>query len=92
MAPGKPRVEIEYCTQCRWLPRAAWLAQELLTTFEADIGEVSLVPGSGGVFVVRVDGGVVWDRKDDGFPEPSAVKRLVRERVAPGKDLGHAER
>jgi len=30
-----PRVEIEYCTGCRFLPRAAWLAQELLTTFEA---------------------------------------------------------
>ena len=26
----KPRVEIEYCTQCRWLLRAAWMAQELL--------------------------------------------------------------
>ena len=36
------RVEIEYCTQCRWLMRAAWMAQELLTTFEAEIGEVAL--------------------------------------------------
>ena len=89
---GRVRVEIEYCAQCRWLARAAWLAQELLTTFEADLAEVALVPGTGGVFVVRVDGGVVWDRQAQGFPEPSAVKRLVRDRVAPGKDLGHAER
>ena len=43
------RVEIEYCTQCRWLMRAAWMAQELLTTFEAEIGEVALVPGKGGI-------------------------------------------
>ena len=92
MAPKKPRVEIEYCTQCRWLPRAAWLAQELLTTFDADIDEVALLPGTGGAFVVRVNGAVVWDREDQCFPEPSAVKRLVREWVSPGKDLAHADR
>jgi selenoprotein W-related protein len=88
----KHRIEIEYCTQCRWLARAAWLAQELLTTFEADVAELALVPGSGGVFIVRVDGETVWDRKEQGFPEPSAVKRCVRDRVSPDRDLGHVER
>lgn len=63
-----PVVQIEYCTQCRWLPRAAWLAQELLTTFETELTELSLKPGTGGVFVVRVDDEVVWDRRDQGFP------------------------
>ncbi|HVW31371.1 MAG TPA: SelT/SelW/SelH family protein [Acidimicrobiia bacterium] len=91
-AANKARVEIEYCTRCRWLPRAAWLAQELLGTFEADLGEVALVPGSGGVFVVRVAGEVVWDRAAQGFPEPTAVKQAVRDRVAPGRDLGHTDR
>ena len=85
-------MEIEYCTQCRWVARAAWLAQELLTTFEADLGEVALVPGGGGDFLVRVRGEVVWDRRVQGFPEPSAVKRVVRDRVTPGRDLGHVER
>ncbi|MGK5531686.1 SelT/SelW/SelH family protein [Streptomyces sp. URMC 129] len=84
-------VRIEYCTQCRWLPRAAWLAQELLSTFEAELAEVALVPGTGGVFAVRVDGETVWDRKTQGFPEPTAVKRLIRDRVAPGKSLGHTD-
>jgi selenoprotein W-related protein len=50
---SRPRVEIEYCTQCHWLPRAAWVTQELLTTFEQEVGEVALVPGAGGIFVVR---------------------------------------
>lgn len=88
----RPRVEIEYCTQCRWLPRAAWLAQELLATFEGDVAAVALVPGTGGVFTVRVGEDVVWDRRERGFPEPSAVKRAVRDIVAPGRDLGHADR
>lgn len=86
------RVQIEYCTQCRWLPRAAWLAQELLTTFEQELTELALKPGTGGVFVVRVDDEVVWDRREQGFPEPTAVKRLVRDRVAPEKSLGHSEK
>ena len=47
--PKQPRVEIEYCTQCRWLLRAAWMAQELLTTFAADLGEVALQPGGRGL-------------------------------------------
>jgi selenoprotein W-related protein len=87
-----PRVEVEYCTQCRWLPRATWLAQELLTTFEYELGEVALVPGTGGVFMVRVGDHVVWDRREQGFPEPTEVKRAVRDVVAPGRDLGHSDR
>jgi selenoprotein W-related protein len=89
---NRPRIEIEYCTQCRWLPRAAWLAQELLTTFEGELGEVALVPGTGGVLAVRVEGQTVWDRKADGFPEPTAVKQAIRDRIAPDRDLGHADR
>ncbi|MDV6012045.1 SelT/SelW/SelH family protein [Haloechinothrix sp. LS1_15] len=89
----QPRVEIEYCTQCRWLLRAGWLAQELLTTFSEELGEVALVPGTGGVFEVRVDGHGVWSRAEQrAFPELTELKRLVRDLVAPDRDLGHADR
>jgi len=89
----KARVEIRYCTQCRWLLRAAWVAQELLTTFEAEIGEAALVPGTGGIFEVRADGELVWSRAErGGFPELAELKRLVRDRIAPEKPLGHSER
>lgn len=86
------RVEIEYCTQCRWLLRAAWTAQELLTTFEAELREVALVPGTGGVFDVRLDGATLFSRKEHGrFPEMKELKQLVRDRVAPERDLGHSD-
>jgi selenoprotein W-related protein len=88
-----PRVEIRYCTQCHWILRAGWLAQELLTTFDTDLGEVALVPGTGGIFEVRVDGILVWSRKVQGrFPEAKELKQLVRDRVSPDKDLGHSDR
>ena len=90
---NRPRVQIEYCTQCRWLLRAAWMAQELLTTFESELGEVALVPGTGGVFEVRVQGETIWSRQERGrFPESKELKQLIRDRIAPEKDLGHSDK
>jgi selenoprotein W-related protein len=87
------RVEIHYCTRCRWLLRAAWMAQELLSTFEDEITELTLKPGSGGIFEVRVNDVLVWSRKEQArFPEITELKRLVRDHVAPGRDLGHVDR
>ena len=88
-----PRIEIAYCVQCRWMLRAAWLAQELLTTFEKEIGEVALQPGSGGVFDVHANGKLLWSRKVEGrFPDAREIKQRVRDVIAPDKDLGHSER
>lgn len=93
MEDGRPQVEIRYCTQCRWMLRAAWMAQELLTTFEQELGSVALAPGAGGVFEIRVDGEPIWSRKETGrFPDIKELKQLVRDRVAPERDLGHSDR
>lgn len=89
----KQHVEILYCRQCNWLLRAAWMAQELLTTFSEEITELSLIPGSGGVFEVHVNEKPVWSRKSEGrFPEISELKQRVRDHVAPEKNLGHADK
>lgn len=90
---GLPRIEIEYCRLCRWMLRAAWMQQELLSTFEDELGGVTLVPGTGGVFTVRVEGTVVWSRKDEGrFPDITELKQRVRDVVAPERSLGHSDR
>jgi selenoprotein W-related protein len=88
-----PVVRIAYCTQCQWLLRAGWMAQELLSTFGADLGEVVLVPGTGGVFTITCNGKTIWDRKrDGGFPDAARLKQLVRDMIDPERDLGHADR
>lgn len=88
-----PRVEIRYCTQCRWLLRAAWMAQELLTTFEQELAEVSLQPASGGVFEIRASDQLIWSRhRDGGFPDIKELKQRVRDVIAPEKPLGHSDR
>ena len=70
------------------------MAQELLGTFETELGGVQLVPNAeGGVFEVRLSGERIFSRAEaGGFPEIKALKQLVRDRVAPGRDLGHIDR
>eukprot|EP00930_Biecheleria_cincta_P066074 TRINITY_DN52060_c0_g1_i1.p1 TRINITY_DN52060_c0_g1~~TRINITY_DN52060_c0_g1_i1.p1 ORF type:complete len:119 (-),score=22.50 TRINITY_DN52060_c0_g1_i1:115-471(-) len=89
-------IKIAYCVKCKWMLRAAWLAQELLSTFERDevISEVALVPSLAvsGVFEVTCDGETVWSRKVEGrFPEAKELKQRVRDVLAPSKDLGHSD-
>ncbi len=87
------RVEIRYCRQCRWMLRSTWMAQELLTTFEEEVGEVALRPGTGGVFEVHVNDELIWSRANKGrFPDIKELKQLVRDHIAPGKDLGHSDK
>lgn len=86
-------VTIVYCTGCKWLLRSAWMAQELLTTFEDELDELSLRPGSGGVFEVHVNGSLVWSRKEAGrFPDIKELKQRVRDEISPDRSLGHTDR
>ena len=88
----RPRIAIIYCTQCQWLLRSAWMAQELLSTFGPDLREVAFVPGTGGAFEITVDGVTVWERKrDGGFPEAKILKQKIRDVVWPERDLGHSD-
>ena len=88
-----PRVAITYCRQCNWLLRSAWMAQELLSTFADDLSEVALIPSTGGAFQIECDGDILWERKrDGGFPDVKALKQIVRDRIGPGRDLGHLDR
>ena len=69
------------------------MAQELLTTFEQELGAVTLKPGTGGIYDIRVDGNLLFSRKAEGrFPDIKELKQLVRDAVAPGRDLGHTDR
>jgi selenoprotein W-related protein len=90
----KPTITIEYCPKCNWMMRAAYMAQELLTTFTDDIYGVTLQPSViSGRYTIGVDGIVLFDRKQQGrFPEIKELKQLVRDRVCPDKSLGHSDK
>jgi selenoprotein W-related protein len=74
--------------------RAAWMAQELLTTFSDDLHAVQLIPSEvSGRYTIHIDSDLIWDRKREGhFPEPKEIKQRVRDVVAPDRSLGHSDR
>ncbi|PHR67074.1 SelT/SelW/SelH family protein [Alcanivorax sp.] len=73
--------------------RSGWYAQELLATFSDELDEVTLQPGTGGVFSIEANGQPIWDRKKDGgFPEITELKRRVRDAVCPERALGHIDK
>jgi selenoprotein W-related protein len=90
----KHKITIEYCPKCNWMMRAAWLAQELLVTFEEEIELMSLKPSpSSGSFIISVEDTIVFDRKKyGGFAEPKVIKQLIRDFIAPDKNLGHSDK
>ncbi|SVE54975.1 uncharacterized protein METZ01_LOCUS507829 [marine metagenome] len=89
-----PKIFIRYCPRCKWLPRACWMAQELLSTFSEKLGDVALSPDheTAGLFRIELNGELLWCRKrDGGFPEIKTLKQRVRDSIAPELDLGHLE-
>lgn len=89
----KAKITIEYCSQCRFVLRASWMAQELLMTFPEEINEMALKPGSGGVFDVFLDDHLIYSKKASGkFPESKELKQIIRDEIAPEKNLGHSDK
>ena len=90
----KPKIEIEYCTKCKWLLRASWISQELLSTFENEIGGITLIPSKiAGIFEIRYGKDIIWERgHKKGIPDIKELKQKVRDLIAPNKDLGHIDK
>ena len=72
----KPTITIEYCPKCHWLLRAAYMAQELLTTFDGELQSVTLEPR----------------KTNGGFEDIKTIKQMVRDIVSPQKNLGHSDK
>ncbi len=89
----KYEITIEYCPKCNWMLRAAWLAQEILVTFENELEKVSLKPSAhAGIFMIKIGDYILFDRKTNGgFAEPKVYKQLIRDYIAPDKSLGHSD-
>ena len=89
---NKPRLEVEYCARCGFMLRAAWVAQELLKSFEDELNEVALKPGSGGIFTVRLDDALLYSNKAEGrFPEIKELKQRVARAIGSDKRFGHQD-
>jgi len=70
------------------------MQQELLSTFAQELGSVTLIPDdTGGVFEIKIDGKLIWSRGERGrFPEIKELKQIVRDEIAPERELGHVDK
>ena len=88
----KPKITIIFCNQCNWMLRAAWMAQEILSTFGTDLEEVSLSPCGGGIYEIWLDDQLLFSRKEENrFPEAKEIKQKIRDVIAPERSLGHSD-
>ena len=90
----KPALAIEYCPKCGWLLRAGYMAQEFLTTFAYELKSVELQPSeTSGAYIISINGETIFDRKaHGGFIDIKELKQLVRDKIAPGRNLGHSDK
>ena len=87
------QIRIEYCSKCRFLMRAAWVAQELLQTFDEHLDQIALVPSNeAGIFELTLNDIPIWNRKMDGnMPDIKKIKQRIRDQIIPEKHLGHSD-
>ena len=75
-------ISIEYCTSWGYLKRAVALAENLLNQHKNNINKVILIPSSGGVFEVAVNGETIFSKKElDRFPEENEVEDEIRKLI-----------
>lgn len=74
-------VEVEYCVPCGHRKRAIEIQEAVLEEFGQGVDRVALKTGDSGVFKVRVDDDLVFDKSEDEFSIDGIVES-VRERGA----------
>ena len=75
------KVTIEYCAQWNYKPRASSLEAALKQAFSEQV-EVTLIPGSDGIFKVTLDGKLLFSKKEVGrFPESPEIVGLMQDNV-----------
>ena len=75
-------ISVEYCASCNYLPRALWMAAEILGEIQADVREFTVIPGDRGIFDWRVDGEMVYSKGELGrFPELEELKEAIYARL-----------
>ena len=72
------KVSVEFCMQWNYAPKAASFAQELFEKVSTKIEKLELIPSSGGVFEVEVDGEIIHSKKETGvFPNLDEILKTL---------------
>jgi selenoprotein W-related protein len=70
----RPKLTIEYCAPCNYLPRTVWQVQELAPALTGEIQSVELIPADHGRYRVTLGDDVLFSKEVEGrFPEPGEL-------------------
>lgn len=76
-------VTIEYCTSWGYLGRAVALTRTLLNEHTNTIEKVEIVPGSGGIYDVKLDGEMIFSKTElSRYPEKDEIEDIIKEKLA----------
>jgi selenoprotein W-related protein len=71
---AQPKLTIEYCAPCNYLPRTVWQVQELMASLTDSVESVELIPADGGRYRVTLGDEVLFSKEEEGrFPDPSEL-------------------
>jgi selT/selW/selH-like putative selenoprotein len=71
---AEPKLTIEYCAPCNYLPRTMWQVQELMSGLTGSIRSVELIPADNGRYRVTLGDQELFSKETEGrFPEPSEL-------------------
>uniref|UniRef100_A0A7S2CW72 Uncharacterized protein n=1 Tax=Octactis speculum TaxID=3111310 RepID=A0A7S2CW72_9STRA len=90
--PQSPHLSLSFCTERKWLSRAAWMAEEVFLAFPEEVNAVTLAPSRPpapvGLFTVSLDQSILWDRDSEGSHlDAEDLQIMIRDVVAPQKTL-----
>jgi selenoprotein W-related protein len=93
MSDIKPRIAIRYAPSVAGCSVRPGSRRNCFRPLEPSSARWRSRPGTGGVFEITYDGEAIWERKaNGGFRDAKALKRRVRDRLDPARDLGHIDR
>ena len=76
-------ITVEYCADCGYYPRVAWLVGEIMLDIQHDVKRLTVVPLSGGRHEWKVDGELVFSKlEQDRHPDIDELKALIYEKLA----------
>lgn len=70
----KLNITVEFCMQWNYAPKAASFAEDVFEDLKTDIEEMKLIPSSGGVFEITVNGEKIFSKwETDQFPDHKEI-------------------
>ena len=60
------KIKLEFCIVWNYTPRAVSTVEDILEKYGKDVTSIDLIPGTGGVFELYIDGVLIYSKLETG--------------------------